>query len=307
MLFEYGIRSIYLKGTNDHIMMAFEHKSTRGSLSFHVPLHPDKYRIQGLKVSCLYRFLGSKDKDKWPFFIRICNKTKGVTWIYNPLVYRIPKVDEDSMWISYWPIGNILDIGDKVKVSTHAEKGIMVSKCGASLVYMGDGEVEHEENLENMTMKMKEVIGGDLSDFEVSRGVYYVCRRDFFKSTTLSMIKRWFGDSIPYIELQGWRKSIQSEYLDASFMHLEYIEELHEDTLHKEILLRLFNSKSDICKIEMMVSRLVGVEDVHYFVDKNMLSVSGCVDSMAVETCVREFERTAIFDDANTRNLSRVD
>ncbi|MFS7917434.1 hypothetical protein Hanom_Chr03g00189101 [Helianthus anomalus] len=38
------------------------------------------------------------------------------------------------------------------------------------------------------------------------------------------------------VELQGWRKSIQSEYLDASFMNLEYIEELHEDTLHKVCL-----------------------------------------------------------------------
>ncbi|KAJ0777922.1 hypothetical protein HanLR1_Chr02g0065981 [Helianthus annuus] len=259
MLYEYGIRSTYMHGIKDHSMVAIEHTSARGYLSFHVSLHPNKHKIQGLNVSCLYRSSRSNYTDVGCLFAKIRNITKGVTWIYIPMVYCKPRVNEDAMWLSYWPIGDTLDIDDRVIVSFFAGEGMSVSKCGASLVYMDDGEVEQEEKWARKAMQKKEVIGGDLSEFEVTKGVYYLCRRDIFKSVT-PYVKRCLGRAIPhtgkfscqviislkilidrhinhtlsYMELQGWRKIHRLRDFDASYMHLKYYNGLmHRDTLHK--------------------------------------------------------------------------
>ncbi|KAM0005124.1 putative P-loop containing nucleoside triphosphate hydrolase, leucine-rich repeat domain superfamily [Helianthus debilis subsp. tardiflorus] len=300
MLQEFGIRSTYLQGIKDQSMMALEYTSAYNYISLHVSSNPKKHRIQGLNVSCLYKSSAPKVKDNWLFFTKISNITKGVTWIYNPLVYCKPKVDEDTMWLSYWPIGNILDAGDEVNVSIVVEEGMIVSGCGASLVYVDDGEVVQEEKLGHKTMIMEEVIGGDLSEFEVTPGVYYLCRHDFFKSSTRDLIKRWPGDIIHYTKLQGWNKSYETQ--------LEPIQELnrdtlYRDTLYKRIFLGYFNSESNICKIRKAVSKLMGVDCVLYVTDEKMMYVLGSVDSLSVETCVKEFEKTVrvIYVDYNAK------
>ncbi|GJU44694.1 hypothetical protein Tco_1201960, partial [Tanacetum coccineum] len=76
-------------------------------------------------------------------------------------VYCKPRVDEDVAWLSNWPIGNILDAGDKVNVCIFEEEGLVVSVCGSSLEYTDDGEMEQEKNFKYNTTG-KEVIGGDL-------------------------------------------------------------------------------------------------------------------------------------------------
>ncbi|GJZ11511.1 hypothetical protein Tco_0546270 [Tanacetum coccineum] len=85
-----------------------------------------------------------------------------ITALYNPEVYCKPRVDEDVAWLSNWPIGNILDAGDKVNVCIFEEEGLVVSVCGSSLKYTDDGEIEQEKNFEYNTTG-KEVIGGDLA------------------------------------------------------------------------------------------------------------------------------------------------
>ncbi|KAJ0524536.1 hypothetical protein HanHA300_Chr09g0301601 [Helianthus annuus] len=153
-------------------MTTYEYTSSSAFLSFRVPLHQKKDKIQGLSVSCLYRSSGYKDTDWWILLAKVSNTTKGLTWIYNPVVYCKPSVDEDVVWLSYWPIGNILDVGDEVTIDIFWEKGMMiVSGCGGSLVYTDDDEIKEEENCENTTIKGKEVIGGDLSEFEVTTEV----------------------------------------------------------------------------------------------------------------------------------------
>ncbi|GJW00424.1 Toll/interleukin-1 receptor domain-containing protein [Tanacetum coccineum] len=92
-----------------------------------------------------------------------------ITALYNPEVYCKPIVDEDVAWLSNWPIGNILDAGEKVNVCIFIEEGLVVSVCGANLEYTDDGEIEQEENFEYNTTG-KEVIGGDLYEFQVTRG-----------------------------------------------------------------------------------------------------------------------------------------
>ncbi|XP_076892428.1 disease resistance protein RUN1-like, partial [Bidens hawaiensis] len=310
MLYEYGIRSTYLQGTKDQSMLTHEYTSSSSYLSFCVSSHPKKHKIHGLNVSCLYRLSGSVAKDRWCLFIRIENKTKGVTWLYNPMVYCKPIVDEATMWLSYWPIGYILEVGDKVKVSVRVEEGMIASLCGASLVYINDCEVEQEENQERDTVKTEEVIGGDLSAFEVSTGVYYLSRRDFFKRATPEVIKSWVGDSIPYKELQGWRKSYQPGGLFISSMQLYIVPELLRDTLYKRIWVGYFNMESDLSEIKKAVSRLAGVDFVcatkarFSYTDKKNLFVLGRVDSLTVETCVKEFEKTISVIDV-TYNVHR--
>ncbi|XP_035833255.1 disease resistance protein RPV1 isoform X2 [Helianthus annuus] len=252
MLYEYGIMSTYLQGVKDKIMAT-------------------------------YKSLGVY---KVPFlFAKISNRTKGLTWVYNPMVYCKSKVDEDVVWLSYWPIGNILDAGDEVNVVIYVEKGtMMVCECGANLVYMDDGEVQEEENCENSTRKGEEVIGGDLSEFEVTTGGYYLCRRDLFGLETSSWLKWLFGDNVVhYTNSQGWRKALQS----AQSRELRY----YVNTFLKVIELRVgFNSENAMDKIEKAVYSLVGVESVSAHTEMGKLIVTGYVDPIAVVTCVREFD-----------------
>ncbi|KAJ0540944.1 putative TIR domain, P-loop containing nucleoside triphosphate hydrolase [Helianthus annuus] len=180
MLYEYGIMSTYVQGG-----------------------------IQGQSMAT-YESSVSNDKDRGIMLAKISNKTKGLTWVYNPLVYGKPRVDEDVVWLSYWPIGNILDAGDEVLLEIICEKGMMiVTRCDASLVYM-DGEVDEEENSLNKSMKDEGAIGGDLYQFEVTTGGYYLCRRDLFGSETGSWFKLLFGDNVHYPESHGWEKTRRS-------------------------------------------------------------------------------------------------
>ncbi|XP_021981079.1 disease resistance protein RPV1 isoform X1 [Helianthus annuus] len=285
MLYEYGIMSTYLQGIKDQSMTTYEYTSSSASLSFRVPLHQKKDKIQGLSVSCLYRSSGYKDTDWWILLAKVSNTTKGLTWIYNPVVYCKPSVDEDVVWLSYWPIGNILDVGDEVTIDIFWEKGMMiVSGCGGSLVYTDDDdEIKEEENCENTTIKGKEVIGGDLSEFEVTTGGYYLCRRDFFYSDTSYRLKLLFGDNVHYTDSLGWRKTRES---GLSWVLKSYI-----DAYPKEIVLGVdFNSESEINKIEKAVSSVEGVEYVSTRKEIKRLIVVGHADPIAVATCVREFE-----------------
>ncbi|XP_023768419.2 disease resistance protein RPV1 isoform X1 [Lactuca sativa] len=214
-LFEYGIVSTFLPHIQDQsIRMSDNYMSSSPFLSFHVPCCPKNRRIQGLNVTSLYRPSGD-DEDTWVLFTKISNTTKGLTWMYNPVVSCKPGFGEDAVWLSYWPIGNMLDTGDEISVSVIVGNGLIVSGCSASLVYM-DGEVELEKG-KNYT-KVEEVIGGDLSEFELTTGKYYLCRRDFFKSTIPDWLKMLVGDATG---LKGWRKYRQTQHLDVSFMKLE--------------------------------------------------------------------------------------
>ncbi|PWA62476.1 toll/interleukin-1 receptor (TIR) domain-containing protein [Artemisia annua] len=284
MLYEYGIKSTFLPGIKDETITTSEYTSSSPFLSFHVPLCPQQYRIQGLNVTVLYRSSGG-DRDRWGLFVQISNRTKGLTWIYNPVVYCKPKVDEDVVWLSYWPIGNILDVGDEVYVEMILEEGLVVSGCGARLEYMDDGEVDQEENMEN-NGKGEEVIGGDLSEFEVTAGGYYLCRRDLFGSSTSYMLEMLFGNTVQYTELQGWKKSRQSKLFNGPDLKAT------KGSFRREVELGVsFNSESKIDKIEKVVSSLEGVESVSIQKEIGRLFVTGNVDPVEVANCVKEYEK----------------
>ncbi|XP_023734374.1 disease resistance protein RPV1 [Lactuca sativa] len=231
VLYEYGIMSTYLAGIKDQNMARSEYMSTSAFLSFRVPSCPEKSRIRGLNITASYRISAGTRRDDHTraLFTKVSNTTKGLTWMYNPAIYDISGIEEDAMWLSYWPIGNTLDAGDEINVSIIVGDGFMVSRCGASLAFIDDGEVEPEYYKKNYK-KEEEVIGGDLSEFQLTTGAYYLCRRNYFKSTTSpGLLNMLFGDTIPYTDLLGWRKSLQTDYKGSFTEWKAYRDNLFSD------------------------------------------------------------------------------
>ncbi|KAM0037009.1 putative leucine-rich repeat domain superfamily, heavy metal-associated domain superfamily [Helianthus debilis subsp. tardiflorus] len=280
MLYEFGIRSTYLQGIKDQSMATHQYTSSSCCLAFRVPLHPKKHKIHGLYVTTLYRSSGGEDRyTELPlFFARISNRSRGVTWVYSPVVYCKPRVDEDVVWLSYWPIGNFLDAGDEVYVDILTEEGTIIirSGYGASLVYKDGGEEEEKSE--------EEVIGGDLSRFEVTKGAYYLCRRDFFNSIIPAT---FFGDNIHITDSRRWRTG--GELISA----FEEINNFRNPNHYKwKVTLGVnFNSESEIKKIEKAVSSVPGVESVSNHKETSRMIVMGRFDHQAVVTRMREFEK----------------
>ncbi|CAI9293465.1 unnamed protein product [Lactuca saligna] len=207
MLYEFGITSTFLPNiTNPNI--THDYISQSSSLSFTIP--PSPKTLKGLNITFKYTITEEKHQHNQPIFAKITNTTKGLDLIYNPMVFGKPKFNEVAVWLSYWSMGNLLDIGDKVNVCFIVENGLEVHECGAKLVYANE-----DDDMEN-NMEWEESLLGDLSRFKLSTDTYYLCRRDFFKSMEVDgPTPSWFRDSvgykIDYTEIQGWRKTGRSQ------------------------------------------------------------------------------------------------
>ncbi|KAL7591514.1 hypothetical protein Lser_V15G33191 [Lactuca serriola] len=226
VLYEYGIMSTYLPGINYQSMPMSEYMSSTAFLSFCVPSCPETSRIQGLNITTSYTRSGTSEKA---LFTKVSNTSKGLTWMYNPVIYADPEDGKDAVWLSYWPIGNVLDAGDEINVSIIVGDGWMVSSCGASLVFIDD--CEEEPKYYKNHKKEEEVIGGDLSEFELTTGVYYLCRCDYFKSTTPDWLNMLVGDTLPRKDLHGWRKSHQNDYKTSYLEPYAYRDDPFSDGL----------------------------------------------------------------------------
>ena len=140
--------------------------------------------------------LSSKEKHVGPIFAKISNATKGHDWIYNPMVFGRPGVGEVAVWLSYWAMEKVLDVGDNVNVSIIVGNGFEVRGCGASLVY-ADDKVENDTWRSNT--EWEKILGGYLSAFQLSTKTYYLCRCDFFKSMEVDgPTPSWFRDAVGY-------------------------------------------------------------------------------------------------------------
>ncbi|KAM0031147.1 hypothetical protein Hdeb2414_s0017g00505271 [Helianthus debilis subsp. tardiflorus] len=194
MLYEFNIMSTSLPDIKDPNMIT-EYMSNTSSLSFVVPSCPENKRLKGINVTFKYA-ISSED---WAWFCKISTSNGVVDFMYNPKVYGKLEVGEVCIWLSYWPTGNMLDTGDTVNVSIVVLSGLEVHECGASLVY------SDQETSEN-NMEWEEILGGDLSGFELSTGAYYLCRRDLFELMEVGRLSRdWFrilvGDTIDYTSM----------------------------------------------------------------------------------------------------------
>ncbi|GKB62705.1 TMV resistance protein N-like protein [Tanacetum coccineum] len=217
MLYEFDIMSISLPNIMDLNMMP-EYTSQSSSLYFEVPSCGKNRRLKGLNVTFKYTLQG----DDWVWFTKI-STANGVDLMYNPKVFGKPEFGEVGTWLSYWPIGNMLDVGDKVHVFVIAmTNGFEVHECGASLVYTDD-------NLPNETLESNMgLLEGDLSGFQLSTGTYYLCRRDFFQLMEVGRLTHgWLsslvGDTIDDTEVRGWRKTGRPQMPDPSITELETV------------------------------------------------------------------------------------
>ena len=165
MLYEFGIMSTSLPDIRDP-NLAHAYVSNSPSLSFEVPSCPENKRLIGLNVS--FKYTISDDYDP-AWFVKIHTST-GVDYMYNPHVFGDPGEGKVGIWLSFWPIGSKLVIGEEVDVSIVVMSELMAAhECSASLVYVDD-----YETLESSTQ-------WDLSAFQLRTGAFYLCRRDFFK------------------------------------------------------------------------------------------------------------------------------
>ncbi|XP_076921920.1 disease resistance protein RML1B-like [Bidens hawaiensis] len=215
MLYEFDIMSISLPDINDP-NMAPKYISNLPYLSFEVPSCPENKWLKGINVTFKYTISG----DDYVWFCKL-STTKGVAFMYNPNVFGKPESGEACIWLSYWPIGNTMDTGDIVNISIVVMNGVEVHECGASLVYSDN------ETLDN-NMGHADILGGDLSRFQLSTGAYYLCRRDFLELMEVGRLTRdWFrilvGDTIDFTEVRGWRKTGRPKQVDASFIELKTI------------------------------------------------------------------------------------
>ncbi|KVH88491.1 hypothetical protein Ccrd_026693 [Cynara cardunculus var. scolymus] len=192
MLYEFGIMSVFLPDIKDP-NISCEYASQSSPLSFDVPSPPKNHRLKGIDVKFKYTTSG-QEKHVGPIFAKISNTTKGHDWIYNPMIFGRPGIGEVAIWLSYWAMEKVLDVGDKVNVSIIVENGLKVHECGASLVYAND-KVENDTWHNNM--EWEKILVDYLSAFQLSTKTYYLCRRDFFKSMEVDgPTPSWFRDAV---------------------------------------------------------------------------------------------------------------
>ncbi|XP_076888603.1 disease resistance-like protein DSC1 [Bidens hawaiensis] len=216
MLYEFNIMSTSLPDIKDANLIP-EYISESPFLSFDVPLCPKDKRLKGLNITFKYT---TSDDESWAWFAKI-STTNGVDLMYNPIIFGKPAFGEVAVWLSYWPIGNTLQVGDKVYVSIIVVNGLEIRECGANLVYTDDEGA-------NETMELVDSLGGGLSRFQLTTGAYYLCRRDFFELIEAGKgTPGWFrilvGDNIDYTEIRGWRKTGIPQPSEQSFTELKTI------------------------------------------------------------------------------------
>ncbi|THG09856.1 hypothetical protein TEA_008675 [Camellia sinensis var. sinensis] len=135
--------------------------------------------IRTVKVPLQQTYAKSDDRrnEYWDnIFIRTSNKTKGFKWIYSPTFVGLPKDNEHMIWLSHWKIGNQLEGGDEVDVTVFLWAYMKLKEFGIQVVY------EQEENNTqqgDLYPSFHNVVNEDLSAYQVSTGMYFLCHHDF--------------------------------------------------------------------------------------------------------------------------------
>ncbi|XP_048422828.1 disease resistance protein RUN1 isoform X2 [Pyrus x bretschneideri] len=189
-LHQYGIFSTFLPGNEffprNEVPSRLIHKSGgSSSISFTVPLLPN-HRGRGLNVFAVYENVIDFSDTELVYdcmdirmTIKVSNKSKGLKWIYVPLVYGIPGEGEDMTWLSHWKMENetiALECGDEVSVSVlMRHPWFQLKEFGVELVQ------EHQNNTMISTQHNTKsdpnypfVISGDLSMWEHIPGIYFL-------------------------------------------------------------------------------------------------------------------------------------
>lgn len=129
----------------------------------------------------MYEQTYAKSEDRrneyWDnIFIRTSNKTKGFKWIYSPTFVGLPKDNEHMIWLSHWKIGNQLEGGDEVDVTVFLWAYMKLKEFGIQVVYKQE---ENNTQQGDLYPSFHNVVNEDLSAYQVSTGMYFLCHHDF--------------------------------------------------------------------------------------------------------------------------------
>lgn len=173
ILQEQGIFSIFLPGSE--LPSWYSHQKQNNSVSFAVPPLPSQSKIRGLNLCIVY---GLRNADKkcatlYPPDAEISNKTKVLNWSYNPIVYGVPQIGEDMLWLSHWRFGtDQFEVGDQVNVSASVTPDFQVKKCGVHLVYEqedNDTLLNNEEIVQSSSIGFQTLVKKHVLELPVSR------------------------------------------------------------------------------------------------------------------------------------------
>lgn len=160
------------------------------------PLLPN-LRIRGLNIFTVYTecYNGySSSSIPNPLLIRVCNKTKGLKWIYTPSCHGVPDNEKQVMWLSHWKLGSGLEGGDEVTVSVFTKPLFLVKECGIQLVHEQEDEMSTQHN--TIVPSYASAISRDLSEF--IPGTYYLGGGPFLRLTREDVLgwkkEVWFND-----------------------------------------------------------------------------------------------------------------
>ncbi|KAM7470218.1 hypothetical protein LguiA_008401 [Lonicera macranthoides] len=171
--YEFGIFSTFIPG--GEIPSCFSERKKGSSMPFTVSLVP-KFRVQHLIICSVYVFSG-RGVTRYPFAIKINNRTKDLSWVYCPMYYGCPGEDEEMTWLSQWNFRNKVEGGDKIVVSVFLSEMFEVKECGIKIVYKEEGDGVVSDDNYNKTFHWNEVVGRDLSRLELSTRAYFLCRK----------------------------------------------------------------------------------------------------------------------------------
>ncbi|XP_060167526.1 disease resistance protein RPV1-like isoform X1 [Lycium barbarum] len=172
-LYEFGIHSIFIPGGK--VPTKFNNISTGSSIAFTVPQLPN-VKIQGLEICIAYAEYYEECFSQ-RHFIKVSNKTKGIKWIYGPTIFGIADPCNPMLWFSHWKLGDQLERGDQVVVSL--SMSCLVKEFGVRLVCSEQKEEDTlsenaKEGCRRPCYPLQHAIGGDLSPYELSSGVYHL-------------------------------------------------------------------------------------------------------------------------------------
>ncbi|XP_023763362.1 disease resistance protein RUN1 isoform X1 [Lactuca sativa] len=171
MFYEFGIFSTCFHGKA--VPDWLHHKSKGSSISIAMPSSSMNKSIQGINISFVHTFPGIGKQSRLK--IKVQNVTINRTWIYYGHIFSFRETDEDMVWLSHWMFGNEIKNGDEVCVTILENKlygGVMVRECAIGPVYTNKDN--NEEDPLSYYKSWKHIIGGDLSDFQVASGEYFL-------------------------------------------------------------------------------------------------------------------------------------
>ncbi|KAM7469872.1 hypothetical protein LguiA_008055 [Lonicera macranthoides] len=204
-LYEFGIFSTFIPG--GEIPTCFTEKKKGSSVSFIVP--PLPHCRNHFIVYSVYAYTAYvRGSTHYPSFIKIDNKTKGLTWVYSPTYFGYPDRHNDMTWLSKWNFGNQLEGGDEIIVSVTVGGHLIVKECGFKIVYDEQEEkgiVKDDNWNKTRYFQCNKVIGEDLSDLKLSTGAFFLSHR-LYKATYdawhMDMYRKAFQDIVDFEEIQ---------------------------------------------------------------------------------------------------------